>query len=226
MTSQATSLATLQTGIMKDCLKLLLIKKTTPKLSQNNKTIYQTYILCDDQGEQMQATSFGNDVKTFDNILKEGRTYHMSNLIVSSIDPRYQIFKNDKQIKFIANSEIVEATDDTSIQQKSIAFTAIQDIRHEPENSNKLLSILSIKPITISLWDEFATYEATKIAELLASTLPVISITTLRRTTYQDLSVSTTSMTTISINPDISRSNQLRNWYYFYNLNLKMATNY
>ncbi|PKA48925.1 hypothetical protein AXF42_Ash016441 [Apostasia shenzhenica] len=244
MTSKGTSLSTISTGIMKHSLKLLVTKKAHVKTSPNN-IIYQTYILMDEQENQMQAVSFGTDVKRFDNILQEDHIYHVSNVIVSPMDVRYQICNNDKQIKFTRNSEVTESTEESNIKQPDVEYTSLDNLQQIPQLSNKLLNVMvvvvetkplltfsksnnsigyvqditvvdeSFKPTIISFWDEYATIEATKIGELLKDTLPIISAIRLRQTTYQGLSLSTTSMTTITINPNTSRSNVLKKWYVF-----------
>ncbi|PKA52315.1 hypothetical protein AXF42_Ash010211 [Apostasia shenzhenica] len=205
MTSTSTLLSTISIGIMKDSLKVLVLKKANARLSRNDKTIFQTYIFCDEQGKEIQGICYENDVEKFDSTLREGAIYYISNVVVSIIDPQYRITSNDKQIKLTSKTEVIKATDDTSINLPQMSYTKIGDLS-------------SLKPLTISFWDNFAKIQASEIAKLLNKKMPVILATRLRRTTYRDFSLSTTSTSTILINPTTLRSEELQIWYVFHYL--------
>jgi replication factor A1 len=109
-------------------LKARLTKKYEKRPFKGGKGCLMNIELMDQHGSQIQATFFNDAVEKLGDPLKEGCVYLLSNGQVKIANTRFQKVKNDFQIIFDKNAEIVEVPDDNSISNASYNFVKLAEL--------------------------------------------------------------------------------------------------
>lgn len=99
----------------------------------SNMQINQLYILII-QGNQIQATMFGNEIATFERVLTPMKSY----TYVKKIDPRFKIVANDYKWVIKSYTRIEDATGKESRRQSIYKFIPFSDFNDGVQSSSPI----------------------------------------------------------------------------------------
>ncbi|CAA0841871.1 Unknown protein [Striga hermonthica] len=216
------------------------VEKSHVQIGRYGKRVpYRKYVLTDSEGTIVSATVYGTaQIEFWDERIIQYKRYYVSGARVQPANPQYQI--GDYPFTWtIQKGTLVEPYPEKlppqlpckiQLQEYSkLKESAETDILHNvmgivvhvvprkegsSKSNTKDLVIVNAenRPIIFTLWNEFAKEEG----QQLANTLPtgnIIVATRVRVTTFNLLSISTTPLGTIMINPPMAEAVALKQWY-------------
>ncbi|KAH9619692.1 hypothetical protein KSS87_015761 [Heliosperma pusillum] len=188
---------------------------------------------------RVQATIFGKDIESLSNTLYTLGHYYVSNAIVRPIPEQHRIVNNKYQWTLSTKNPIREVSEEELDGRVIAANFNLVSFSHLPEylDSGTLIDTLAVvvdiypkrttkdettlqefllinhemKPTILTMWDELALNESSYISQFLDS-FPIILATRLRVTSYNGISLSTKSSTTVLLNPQTPESQALQYW--------------
>lgn len=219
-------------------IKARIINKSDIKKFANAKGEGKLFsCTCIDNSGEIRMTAFGDAVDKFFDLVHEGRVYFISNAQVKIAKRQFGV-KNDYEIHLEPTSLITLARDGAASDVPNIRynFVSISEIANmEKDSTCDIIGIvrdagevsnivakttgknLSKRDLTVvdtsncsirvTIWGAQAeNYRETEM-------YPIIAIKNARVGDYNGRTLSTSSNTTITINPDISESHRLRGWF-------------
>ncbi|KAK9139057.1 hypothetical protein Scep_008738 [Stephania cephalantha] len=219
-----------------------VLEKLPIKQSNTSSVRQQRLILVDEEGYQIQATIFGNDINLFESRLQTKVAYRISNAFVKEIEARYRLVPSPHQwsisrntlikkvpdsetfplieeVKFVTLDEIDEYLDiDEYIDVAVLALIAKpkRDVTKRNGQPASLQEFIVIDeccmPIRLTLWDEFATRIGPSVEERIAKT-PVLVCRRLKVAYHSGICLATRSSSTIDLVNDSERAQTLRQWF-------------
>ncbi|XP_053200394.1 replication protein A 70 kDa DNA-binding subunit-like [Panonychus citri] len=221
------------------CILGKVVNKTQLKTFENSRNAgkYFSFVMADNTSE-IKITAFGDQCdKYFDQIMEQ-KNYKIKYGTIKDTNKTYSTINHDYEININSSTVIVESPENITIVETNLAkLNSIPDhqigtivdvigiIKYcedantitTKDNKTKTKRDITIMDdtatsITITLWEaEANNYNPIPSNIIMARKLRIIS--------YQGLKLSTTAATTITINPQIPESDQLRNWYQQHNTN-------
>ncbi|KAJ6339946.1 hypothetical protein OIU77_007819 [Salix suchowensis] len=199
--------------------------------------------LTDGDGTQIQATMFNEAAKKFYDRFELGKVYYISKGTLKVANKQFKTVQNDYEMTLNENSEVEEASDEAAcIPETKFKFVPIDQLGPYV-NSKDLVDVIGIvqsvsptmsirrksnnetvpkrdvvvadetkKTVVVSLWNELATTVGQELHDI-ADKSPVVAIKSLKVGDFQGISLSTLGKSIVQVNPVISESKKLRNWY-------------
>ncbi|KAJ6293777.1 hypothetical protein OIU76_021940 [Salix suchowensis] len=199
--------------------------------------------LTDGDGTQIQATMFNEAAKKFYDRFELGKVYYISKGTLRVANKQFKTVQNDYEMTLNENSEVEEASDEAAcIPETKFKFVPIDQLGPYV-NSKDLVDVIGIvqsvsptmsirrksnnetvpkrdivvadetkKTVVVSLWNELATTVGQELQDI-ADKSPVVAIKSLKVGDFQGISLSTLGKSIVQVNPVISESKKLRNWY-------------
>lgn len=199
--------------------------------------------LTDGDGTQIQATMFNEAAKKFYDRFELGKVYYISKGTLRVANKQFKTVQNDYEMTLNENSEVEEASDEAAcIPETKFKFVPIDQLGPYV-NSKDLVDVIGIvqsvsptmsirrksnnetvpkrdivvadetkKTVVVSLWNELATTVGQELHDI-ADKSPVVAIKSLKVGDFQGISLSTLGKSIVQVNPVISESKKLRNWY-------------
>ncbi|KAG5549907.1 hypothetical protein RHGRI_015021 [Rhododendron griersonianum] len=217
-------------------VQVMVVEKNIPRMSTSSNSEYQRIILQDKEGNKMQATIFGYNIRILQNTLKMYHTYCITNAAVGQTPEKSRFLENKYQLAINARTPVEEIQiDGLTLRNMRYNFTPITDIsqvRVPDPKIDVLFAILEVgplklindsyvvdvrvvdqgmKPTIISLWDQFSDYEARAMAALPGS-FPVAIGLRLKTSTYYGLTLATRNTSSFIFNPPILEATALQSW--------------
>ncbi|KAG5552505.1 hypothetical protein RHGRI_010554 [Rhododendron griersonianum] len=199
------------------------------KSSKQSLAKYQRIILQDKEGNKMQATIFGYNIRILQNTLKMYHTYCITNAAVGQTPEKYRFLENKYQLAINARTPVEEIQIDgltlRTMRYNFTPITAISQVRvTDPKIEVGPLKVINdsyvvdvrvvdqgMQPTIISLWDQFSDYEARAMAALPGS-FPVAIGLRLKTSTYYGLTLATRNTSSFIFNPPIPEATALQSW--------------
>ncbi|KAJ6687911.1 REPLICATION PROTEIN A 70 KDA DNA-BINDING SUBUNIT B-RELATED [Salix koriyanagi] len=195
------------------------------------------------RGTQIQATMFNEAAKKFYDRFELGKVYYISKGTLRVANKQFKTVQNDYEMTLNENSEVEEASDEAAcIPETKFNFVPIDQLGPYV-NSKDLVDVIGIvqsvsptmsirrksnnetvpkrdivvadetkKTVVVSLWNELATTVGQELQDI-ADKSPVVAIKSLKVGDFQGISLSTLGKSIVQVNPVISESKKLRNWY-------------
>ncbi|KAJ6340024.1 hypothetical protein OIU77_007883 [Salix suchowensis] len=195
------------------------------------------------RGTQIQATMFNEAAKKFYDRFELGKVYYISKGTLRVANKQFKTVQNDYEMTLNENSEVEEASDEAAcIPETKFKFVPIDQLGPYV-NSKDLVDVIGIvqsvsptmsirrksnnetvpkrdivvadetkKTVVVSLWNELATTVGQELQDI-ADKSPVVAIKSLKVGDFQGISLSTLGKSIVQVNPVISESKKLRNWY-------------
>ncbi|KAK9146543.1 hypothetical protein Sjap_006446 [Stephania japonica] len=232
-----------------------VLEKLPVKQGSTSSVQQQRLILVDEEGYQIQATIFGNDINLFESRLQTKVAYRISNAFVKKIEPRYRIVPSPHQwsisrstlirqlpdsetfplleeAKFVTLEEIDDYLDtDESIDVAVLALIA-KPRRHVAKRNGQPACLQELivvdeccMPIRLTLWDEFATRIGPSIEDIIAKT-PVLVCRRLKVAYHSGICIATRPSSTIDLVDDSGRAQALRQGELINNDGLSIPLNF
>ncbi|KAB5524796.1 hypothetical protein DKX38_022545 [Salix brachista] len=199
--------------------------------------------LTDGDGTQIQATMFNEAAKKFYDRFELGKVYYISKGTLRVANKQFKTVQNDYEMTLNENSEVEEASDEAAcIPETKFKFVPIDQLGPYV-NSKDLVDVIGIvqsvsptmsirrksnnetvpkrdivvadetkKTVVVSLWNDLATTVGQELHDI-ADKSPVVAIKSLKVGDFQGISLSTLGKSIVQVNPVISESKKLRNWY-------------
>ncbi|GFZ11310.1 hypothetical protein Acr_22g0007080 [Actinidia rufa] len=233
-------------------VKVQVLEKSYPRNSPSSPTRYQRLILGDVKGGRVQASIFSNDIELYEKTLSLFSSYYVSNAIVRPITVTHQVVPH--QFQWIINSRtLVENVNDDEVNNvvpnyNFCLFSELKEYlnvasqvdvigvaviiraernlqtRHGASTVREVILVnKESRAMLLTLWDHFVTNEGHAI-ERLIKTNPVIVGLRLRVVPYRGLSLTTKGASSIMINPPITETNILQEWFITHKDQLKQLT--
>ena len=99
--------------------------------NKNGGTLF-SFVILDEEGNEMQVTCFNKAVQKFYNVIHENKVFEISGGYVKINDKKFSSVKSDYKIVIDENSKVMEIQDDGSIQHQKFMFTKIADLVNAP----------------------------------------------------------------------------------------------
>lgn len=99
--------------------------------NKNGGTLF-SFVILDEEGNEMQVTCFNKAVQKFYNVIHENKVFEISGGYVKINDKKFSSVKSDYKIVIDENSRVIEIQDDGSIQHQKFMFTRISDLVNAP----------------------------------------------------------------------------------------------
>ncbi|KAH9619841.1 hypothetical protein KSS87_020832 [Heliosperma pusillum] len=239
MTTEQKYIANITPDTQKWTAKVRVLEKSFPRTASQSSNKYQRLILTDGQGMRVQATIFGKDIESLSNTLYTLGHYYVSNAIVRPIPEQHRIVNNKYQWTLSTKNPIREVSEEELDGRVIAANFNLVSFSHLPQyvDSGTLIDTLAVvadiypkrttkdettlqefllinhemKPTILTMWDELASNEGSYISQFLDS-FPIILATRLKVTSYNGISLSTKSSTTVLLNPQTPESQALQDW--------------
>uniref|UniRef100_A0A803L9N6 ATP-dependent DNA helicase n=1 Tax=Chenopodium quinoa TaxID=63459 RepID=A0A803L9N6_CHEQI len=213
-----------------------LIKKNPPKKSRSDTTNLQQLIFEDAENTQMKAMIFERDTELFRNLLLEGKEYNITNSIITrtpemftgeqhlyqmTIKSATRVCETQQHFEpcsyFVPLNQVLDLvgrSDRIDIIGISIHIHDTETIRSKKSglpNDVRRIEIIdsNMKRIKLSMWNSLVTHEA--VADIV-DTMPVIEVSRVKASTFDEGSFNTTFASTVKINPSNLEAQLLRDW--------------
>ncbi|XP_021727428.1 replication protein A 70 kDa DNA-binding subunit B-like [Chenopodium quinoa] len=215
-----------------------LIKKHPAKKSREGTTNLQQLIFEDAQGTQMKVVIFERDIELFNNLLIEDREYKITNCIITRIPDMY--VRDNQLYQMTINSatrisdtrqrpepssllvllnralDFVGTSNRIDIIGIAIHIYDVETIRSKTSglpNEVRRIKIIdsNMKPVTLSAWTTLVHNEAANVDDII-DTMPVIEVSRVKASTFDEGSFNTTFASSLKINPTTLEAQLLRDW--------------
>ncbi|KAK9103265.1 hypothetical protein Sjap_020519 [Stephania japonica] len=127
-----------------------VLEKLPVKQGSTSSVQQQRLILVDEEGYQIQATIFGNDINLFESRLQTKVAYRISNAFVKKIEPRYRIVLSPHQWSISRSTLIRQLLDSETFplleEAKFVTLEEIDDYLDTNESIDVAVLALIAKP--------------------------------------------------------------------------------
>ncbi|KAG5537862.1 hypothetical protein RHGRI_025084 [Rhododendron griersonianum] len=217
-------------------VQAMVIEKNIPRRSKTNSSLYQRIMLQDKEGNKMQATIFGYNVKILESSLNLYRTYSITNATVTKTLEIFRFLENKNQLAINGHTPVEEIQIDgltmRTMQYNFTPISALPQIKQPDPRLDVVFAILnvgprkyinksyvvdvrivdqSLQPSILSLWDQFSEYEAPAMANL-PGTFPVAIGLQLKTSKYYGQTLATRNTSSFIFDTVIPESTALQSW--------------
>ncbi|ODQ66035.1 replication factor-a protein [Nadsonia fulvescens var. elongata DSM 6958] len=188
-----------------------------------------------DNSGEIRATGFNDEVDKFHSILKEGKTFLVSNCKVVVANKQFSNLKNDSELRFDRETTIEECDDADSKPQYKFDFVNIADINNVDTNSNiDVIGVLkeyfdvtsTTSKTTGRSFDRRDIILADKSGYTVRGTIwgktaqdfnqesgTIIAIKGAKVSDFRGKNISVSSSSLFLVNPEIPEAYALRDWF-------------
>lgn len=208
--------------------------------SRNGEGKVASMDIVDEQGTSIGVTMWSDFVGRHYEGIEEGKVYFFTRGSIKPANKKYASTRNDYEIHFDGRTTIEESADqNASNMVAKLEFVPIDQLAGhvgkklpvdvlgvvvqcgeegtvkrksddtELRRANITLLDASLKTVECTLWNDNVDY----IRQLSGLDTPVVSVSTVRVSDFQGVSLSTVSRSVIDINPSSEEAQKLRTWY-------------
>ncbi|KAF2347637.1 Replication factor A protein 1 [Trinorchestia longiramus] len=193
-----------------------------------------SFELLDKSGE-IRATAFNAECDKFYDMIEPNKVYYICSATLKTANKQYTSIKNDYEMTFNSNTQVVPCSQDDSIPTMQFDFVTIDQLEQAQKDSivdligvcrdttemtsvtqrstgkelrKREISVVdhTSRAISLTLWAEQAE-------KFDGSGNPVIAVKGARVSDFNGVSLSLIGSSTLQINPDISEAHQLKGWW-------------
>ncbi|KAI3857868.1 hypothetical protein MKX03_004970, partial [Papaver bracteatum] len=181
--------------------------------------------LIDQDGTQIQATMFNEDVNKFYNKFELGKVYYISKGTLKVANKQFKTVQNDYEMTLNENSELEEIDDLGTYVNGQVLVDVIgvlqsvsptMSIRRKANNETIQKRDITIaddsylnKTVVISLWNDLATTMGKELLYVVDNN-PIVAIKCLKVGDFQGVSLSSLGKSPVVVYPDVPKAENLK----------------